>query len=250
MADEAPSAPVGNTESRSWLELVKEFILIPVDKKVLTVAPEIGHLAPILFTMGSLFFAIVTLNYPVAVFAASSVEASIFYNLISPIADYIATPFSGIDSSASDRGSAQECRSYFSTLTPSRFQSLIGKGLVRSFPNYPLYYLSFAVTYCIQGLLMFRDEASNMGPKYSNRPYMSLIAGTMFLILYSLYLYVFGCDSLLSLVFSAVIGIIIGYLIVQQNMIFLGKPSVDLLFIPPLVKRSGMDYVCVTTPAA
>jgi hypothetical protein len=42
---------------------------------------------------------------------------------------------------------------------------------------------------------------------------------------------------------------VVGYLISYQNVELFGKESINMLFIPPLVKRSGMDYVCVTTNA-
>jgi len=39
----------------------------------------------------------------------------------------------------------------------------------------------------------------------------------------------------------------VGYLICYQNYLLFGKSAVGLLFIPSLARRSGMDYICVTT---
>lgn len=237
-------SPTAATNSRSSLDLFKEYILIPLDLELLKMGPEIGHLAPLIFTGASLFLSIVTLNKPLAYFAASSVEASLFYKLISSLSSFIATPVN------TGEASAGVCRSAFQTLTSSRFKWILGNGLVPAFPNYALYYLAFAAAYCINGMLAFSEEASNMGPRYSNRPYIALLGSTLFLILYMLYLYVYGCDGFLSLFFTVLLGLLVGFLISFQNIALFDKSSVDVLFIPPLVKRSGMDYICVTTQNA
>jgi len=230
-------------ENKSFFSLITEFILIPFDKSLIQTFPEIGHLSPIILTAGALFLSVVTLNYPLAVFAGSAMEASLIYRLMSPMANYIATP----ESARTNSPDSERCESYFQTLTASRFKGLIGEGLVQPFPNYPLYYIVFAVTYCIQGLLAFSNECSEMGPSYSNRPYLSILGGTMFIVLYALYLLKYGCDNLFNLILTVFIAAVVGYLISYQNIALFGKTSVDLLFIPPLVKRSGMDYICVTT---
>jgi hypothetical protein len=227
-------------QTKSIFDNFREFVLIPIDKSLLLTVPEIGHLSPIVLIAGSLFMSVVTLNYPLAVFGLSCMEASLVYRLISPFADYIKTPSDGIEQSA-------ECKSYFQLLTTSRFKGLLENGIKTPFPNYSLYYIAFAVLYCIQGLLAFSNESSAMGSSYSSRPYLSIIGGTLFILLYGLYLFVYGCDGILSLLLTVFIGALVGYLISYQNISLLGKTSVDLLYIPPLINRSGMDYICVTT---
>lgn len=229
-------------ESRSGLDMFREYILIPVDLELLKMGPEIGHLAPLIFTGASLFLSIITLNKPLAYFAGSSMEASLFYKLISSLSSFLATPVN-----AETSESSSSCKSYFQTLTSSRFKWILGNGLTPVFPNYALYYLSFAVTYFMNGMLVFSEEVSNMGPQYSNRPYIALLGSTLFLTLYTLYLYIYGCDSFLFLLFTILIGGLVGFFISYQNIALFDKSSVSVLFIPPLVKRSGMDYLCVTT---
>lgn len=230
-------------EKKSSFDKFREFVLIPIDKSLLLTAPEIGHLSPIVLIAGSLFMSLVTMNYPLAVFAASCMEASLVYRLITPFADYIRTPGDANEESAA-------CKSYFQLLTTSRFKNLLENGIKTPFPNYSLYYIVFAVSYCIQGLLAFSNECSELGPSYSSRPYLSIIGGSLFILLYGLYLFVYGCDGILSLLLTVAIGAVVGYLISYQNISLLGKTSVDLLYIPPLIKRSGMDYICVTTNKA
>ena len=213
-----------------------------VDKEMLKLLPEVGHLAPVILTMGALFVSIITLNYPIAMLGVSAVEAMGVHYFISKLGGYLVTP-----DSVGKGG--ENCGSYFQSITPSRFRIFIGNGLRNEFPNSPLYFLTFVAMYCIQSMLFFTKECSELGPQYSNRPYLSIMAASFFILLYALYLLVYGCDSMINLFFTVLIGSFVGFLICQQNYILLGKPAVNLLFIPSLAERTGMDYVCVTTPA-
>ena len=115
---------------KSPLQIFKEIVLIPFDNSIINTVPEIGHLAPIILTGGALFLSVVTLNYPIAVFAGSTMEASLIYRLIAPMAHYVATP----TNVPKDSPEAVRCESYFQTLTASRFKGLLDNGLVPAFP--------------------------------------------------------------------------------------------------------------------
>jgi hypothetical protein len=215
-----------------------------LDQNVLRTLPEIGHLAPIILIFGSLLVSLATLNTPFFVLGASSVEALALYSVIYNIAGFAVTPFSGMKDSA---GEGEGCTSFFKTLSPSRFKWMISQGLRKEFPNQPLYFISFAAAYCIQSMYFFSQECSELGPQYSNRPYLAIISAAMFILLYAIYLSASGCDSTSRLMFTILLGGLVGYLICNQNYLLFGKNSVNLLFLPTLARRSGMDYVCVTT---
>ena len=69
----------------------------------------------------------------------------------------------------------------------------------------------------------------------------------MCIILLSLFVLLNSCDSPLGVILSVVAGLLVGFTLCYQNFLLFGKPGVDMLFIPPLVSRSGMDYICVST---
>jgi hypothetical protein len=223
----------------------KELLLIPLDKAIIGTVPEVGHLAPVIFTVGTLFLAAVTLNYPLAVFGATTVEASFLYSVLQMLSNYIVTPTMGISTEATSPPGA--CRSAFQTLTPPRFKYLMSQGLKPEFPNSALYYITFAASYCIQVMMFFSKELSELGPAYSNRPYLAILGASLFIVLYSMYLFAYGCDSMFSIFFTVLLAALVGYLLSYQNYLLLGKPGVNLVFIPPLARRSGLDYICVTT---
>jgi len=231
-------------QPQSFWALAKEFLLIPLDKAVIGTVPEVGHLAPVILTVGTLFIAAITLNAPLAVFGATGVEASLIYSVIQMVSNYTITPTLGISTESQPPGGA--CRSAFQTLTSPRFKHLISQGLKQEFPNAPLYYISFAAAYAIQSMYFFTKELSELGPQYSNRPYLAILGSSMFIILYAMYLLAYGCDSMFSIFFTVLIGGIIGYLLCYQNYLLMGKPGVNLLFIPPLARKSGLDFVCVS----
>lgn len=236
---------LGDTRKTGIFEMIMKILLLPTDKSVLSVAPEIGHLSPVIFTLGSLFLSIVTLNYPVFLFSFASGEATLIHSLFSSIAQYFITPFLG--QMSDKKRDSSSCKSYFQGMTPMRFSALLSKGNANEFPNTALYFITFAATYCIQSLSVFNEETSELGPAYSNRPYIALAGGLMFIVLYMLYLSTYGCDSIFTLIFSVIIGAIVGSFLCYQNYILFGKSGVNLLFIPTLEKRTGMDYICVST---
>jgi hypothetical protein len=229
----------------AW-EQFKEFILIPFDKQLLSVAPEVGHLAPVILTIGTAFVSLLTLNYPLFMFSASSVEAHFLYNIAKVISDYFITPILGISQPRAADEEAK-CRSFFQSMTPSRFNWFMERGVRNTFPNQPLYWISFASAYLIQSMKYFSEEASELGPQYSNRTYLAVLGACMFIALYAIYLMMYGCDGVFTILATIAIGVVIGLLISSQNYLLFGKPSVNVFFIPPLARRSGMDYICVSS---
>ncbi len=238
-------------DNRSLVQIFTEFLLVPLDASMFKILPEIGHLAPIILTAGALFMSTISFSFPLFMFGMSSIQAGVFYKIIASFSDFIVTPRFGTMTHASERNKTEgACGSYFQSMTPSRFTLLLGNGLRKEFPNYPLYFITFASTYCIQALLYFSNECTQMGPKYSNRPYLALMGSAMFITLYTLFLFVYSCESnLLSLLSTIVFGALAGYMIAYQNFSLFGKQSVNLLFVPEIKKRSGMDYICVSTEA-
>jgi hypothetical protein len=121
------------------------------------------------------------------------------------------------------------------------------QGIKTNFPNQPLYWISFAAAYFIHSMKFFSQETSELGPQYSNRPYLAIIGACMFLALYAVYLLSYGCDGVFTILLSIAIGVLVGLLISTQNYLLFDKSAINVMFIPLLVNRSGMDYVCVSS---
>ena len=243
----AAAAPTGaKSLSQNVLDLFKQLVLIPIDKTALTIVPELGHLAPFLFTMGAAFVGLVTLNPALGLLAAAGGEAYLIRNLFALLAGYVATVPSAYGPSKAD----SVCDSKLRTMTPARFQGLFANGLMDSFPNTPLYFLTFGAVYLIQAMLTFRQEMEALGPQYSNRPYIAILAAALLLAVYAIFLLNYRCTGLISILLTVLLGGFVGVLLSFQNYLIFGKKGVNVLFIAPLERRTGMDFVCVTTNQA
>jgi len=218
--------------------LLNEFVLQPIETKF----AELSFFSPVVFTLGSLFVAFITLNYPVFLFSVASGEALLLQNVLKGVSNYLITA-----DSIKPKPDSAKCRSTYEGSTPTKFKYLLDNGIGATFPNSALYFLAFATTYCFQAMALFSTEVYERGASVSTRPYLGLISSCLCVLLFSIYTLVYGCDSPLGIIFSVFAGALIGFVLCYQNYFLFGKAGVDMLFIPPLVSRSGMDYICVST---
>jgi hypothetical protein len=238
------TSQVYSESKKGLLEILQDFFLIFFDKAVLFTLPEVAHLAPLIFTFATAFWALLTFNKSLGVFALSSAEAWGVSGILKTMFDYSITPFLGEQGPTND-----SCKSQFSSLTPSRFAFIMREGLKSQIPNTNLYMLSFAASYIIQSMKHFNKEMATFGEKFSNRPYLALITAAIILFIYSIYLYIYGCSSVPILLISILTGIAAGILISYQNVSLFGKDAVNVMFTPYFIRKTGMDYVCVTPNA-
>ncbi len=201
--------------------------------------------SPAIFTLGSLFVSFITLNYPVFLFSLASGEALLIQNGLKGISSYLETA-EGVQDSRS-LGKSEKCKSRYEGSESTKFKYLLDNGISVSFPNSALYFVSFASAYCIQSMLLFTKESADRGSSYSARPYLGIGSACMCIILFSLFILLNSCDTPMGVVLSVLAGLLVGFTLCYQNFLLFGKPGVDMLFIPPLVSRSGMDYICVST---
>ena len=245
-APAAPSPPTAESakveaNSGSILSLIYEFLIAPVEARF----AEFSLFSPVIFTLGSLFVALFTLNYPVFILSLASGEALLIQNVMKGVSNYMATT-EGIEESRG-LGKDPKCKSRYEGSESVKFNYLLENGLSTTFPNSALYFLSFASAYCIQSMSFFSKECYERGYSYSIRPYIAYISAGLSILLFSTFTLIYSCDTPLGVILSVVLGLLIGFAICYQNYLLFGKAGVDILFIPPLVSRSGMDYICVST---
>jgi hypothetical protein len=226
---------------QSLLSLVYSFVISPVEGKF----AELSLFSPAIFTLGSLFLSFITLNYPIFLLSLASGEALLIQNVLRGVSNYMATAES-IDESKGI-GKDAKCKSRYEGSESTKFKYLLDNGVTTAFPNSALYFLSFVSAYCIQSMSFFTQECYERGSSYSIRPYMAYISAAMCIILFSIFTLLYSCDTPLGVILSVVVGLLVGFVLCYQNYLLFGKPGVDMLFIPPLVSRSGMDYICVST---
>lgn len=217
-----------------------------VNKSIVPVALETMRLFPDALVVVSGIFAILMQSVPYGVFCGSLVEATIIYRLIKFAASY--ANVTGIIQPTAESFTSQ-CRSGFVYPSASMLSmSMFGEeSLGQSFPSIPIYMLATASAYVFSSLNQQTKELEALGPAYSSRYYMSAILLLMLLAFFIMFRVAFNCESVGVQLISALIGIVIGYLLVQQNLRLFGPQSINLIGIPLLRNRTAGGkklYVC------
>ena len=121
------SAPATQTQTQATpqgsIMAVVGNVLSPIE----TMFGELSHFTPVIFTFGSLFLSIVTLNYPIFLFAIASGEALLILNALKGVSEYFATADSIKESS--DLGKNPKCKSSYQGSEATKFKYLLDNGL-------------------------------------------------------------------------------------------------------------------------
>jgi hypothetical protein len=90
-------------------------------------------------------------------------------------------------------------------------------------------------------------ELQALGPSYSSRYYISAILLMLLIFIFSAFRILYGCESIGGILLTIPLGLILGFVLIQQNSRLFGEQSVNLVGIPLLRNRtaSGKNlYVC------
>jgi hypothetical protein len=220
----------------------------PITTHVTPVAIEILRIFPDALILMSGLFALITLSFPYAVFFGSMLEATAIQKLIAKGVGLVNLSYSANPSSFYRR----ECKTGFSYNADLSSLSLFRGSNLESFPSAPIFILSTAVSYFFTSLSNQSKELQHLGPAFSSRFYISLVLSLVFIVAFTTFRLWYGCDSFGASIFSIILGLILGYLLIQQNRRLFGKDgeqSVNLLGIPLLSNRAANGkrlYICPT----
>lgn len=140
-----------------------------------------------------------------------------------------------------------KCKSGFMSPTLSTFSTLKASDLKTAFPSPSIFFLSTAASYIITSLYTLKDELEQLGSDYSARYYLAIFASFLFLLTMTSYRLYNGCDTVGPATLSLLAGGIVGSLLVMQNLLLLGKDSINLIGVPLLRERTSDKkpiYVC------
>lgn len=188
-------------------------------------------------------FALLTLSMPYGVFFGSMVEASLLFRFFQSMAGYINIMKPTVADSSS------KCRTGFTLPSLRALSALGGADMKSPFPSAPLFMISTASAYLFGSLNQLSKELQALGPAYASRYYVSLVLLTMLIFVFMAFRIVFGCDGPMVAMITVALGLIIGTVLVQQNVRLFGENSVNLIGIPILRSRTASGkklYVCAT----
>lgn len=211
---------------------------------VLTIIQEMIRMMPDALIMGSGFFALVTLSFSYGMLFVSLLESLIGYNIIRAVNNKL-----GIIPALPLRESlGARCRSGYTSLTTTTL-SLFGGTLGPQFPSAPLFILGVAATYVIRSMMVLSKELEALGKEYTSRYYIAQFALPLLVLFFIAYRTYFSCEPFGTAILSAVLGGLVGILLVEQNRRLFGDSSLNLIGIPLLRQRTATGeklYICPT----
>ena len=210
---------------------------IPILKEIIKIIPD----GVVLMTG---LMSILTTSYPLFIFFLSLIESIAgFYIFRSLIARF------DFGFTKHERGfGSVECKTGFSSPTLSSL-SFFTVDQRTAFPSAPLYMISVAAAYVYTTLSNQIQELEALGPDYSPRFYISIMALCALLFFIGCYRMFYNCESMLIVFASIALGLLIGTTLVTQNLKVFGPDSTNLTGIPLLRNRTAKGekiYVCTS----
>jgi len=226
-------------------QAVSNFKAAVFDNGITPVVLEMARLFPDTLVISSGIFALVTLSFPFAILFMSLLEATAVFHIIRFLTSYL----NMVDPTTAAHAHSATCRTGFSAADLNAL-SMFSNTTTSNFPSAPMYIVCVAASYLFSSLQNLSDELAALGPRYSSRYYLSLVLLFSFLIVFAAFRLVNSCDTFGTLLGTVPIGIVIGILLLWQNMRLFGKQSVNLLGIPLLSNKTASGstiYVCPTS---
>lgn len=226
-------------------ESVKEFLggtIYPVIKHLFQILPEAIFVFLILFS-------VLTQNFAHGILALSLIESILAFSLIGNGVNY----FTGKNGSLT-KSQEGACESGFPSSMSSYATLSLFRGITKgvSFPSPSIAIISTTVGYTLSSLIAYSAELKELGPNWETRIPIAVTLSFLTLTAFVLFRYIAGCEGLGTIAGTLTIGIILGTVIMFQNMNLLGKESINILGIPTLESRSASGkplYVCAPTAA-
>lgn len=199
-----------------------------------TTAGETIRILPDTLIFMSGFFAILTSSLPQAMLFVSLLESVVGFHAIQKL--------SGLFNLTYVRPSSETfssmCRSGFRSASLTDVSFFGYGGLESGFPSAPLYILSVAAAYIFTSIQNQVKELEALGPEYASRFYISIMTLMILLFVVGSYRMYNSCDSVGVVILSILAGLLIGTLLVYQNLKLFGPDSINLLSIPLLRDRT------------
>lgn len=215
------------------LQYIWDTYLIPNFEEQIRILPD-----SIIF--GSLFIALLTQSYSTVMFAVAMLEAGIAGGLLQSLFTYLDI----VHTVPSIPEKAYMCVSgYKSPTLETLFSGKIASGI----PSFPIYFLSTAISYVVSSMFIQKEELEALGPAYAARFYIAIFSSFLLLLIVSFYRMANGCDGFGTVFLSIFFGLLLGALILYQNLSLFGRDAVNLTGIPLLRERTRDGkplYVC------
>jgi hypothetical protein len=220
---------------------------------MLAIGTEMMRIFPDGLIITSAVYGLLIQSRAFLIFSASMLEAAAIFHFIRWISSYVnVTP-------VTPRGAGKYnavCRTGFTDPTSptlyslSMFSTLIDEtDILQHFPSSPIYMISVASAYLFSTLHAQAKDLAALGPTFSIKYYISILSLFFILCVFMCFRIFNSCESTLTVILSVPIGLIVGGLLVQQNLRLFNTSGINLTGIPQMssVTANGQKlYVCPT----
>lgn len=201
------------------------------------------RLLPDSLVVGSFLLALLTMSFPMSIFTGSLLEAGLIGGGLKSLFSY----FDLMHTAPLQTTDPSMCVSGYKTPTVESLLSFSPVSIKSAVPSFPMFFLATASSYVVSSMYSQSEELTALGPSYSSRYYIAIIATTLFMFIAGAYRISVGCEGFGVIAISLFLGLILGALLVFQNNALFGRDSTNLTGIPLLRERTRDGkplYVC------
>lgn len=225
--------------SKTLLERIIDF----KNKVILPVSVETLRLLPDGVVLGTFVLAILGMCQSYCVLLLTMFELMLGQRALAMI-------ISGIAPIGAGENALQEvCQPGFSFPNAMRISLLETIGTPSSFPSPVMFFLTGLISYILGCINQFGREINSFGGDIGMRTTVAVVLSSLFVFAMLAFRYTYGCESFGSLMVSLILGIIVGILIVFQNLAVFGRQGINILNLPmiqPIGAGTPM-FVCAPT---
>jgi hypothetical protein len=139
------------------------------------------------------------------------------------------------------------CQPGFSFANNMRLSVIETIGTPSMFPSPTMFFLSGILSYIIFSMQQFAREIKSLSGDVQVRTQIALVLSGLFMLATIMFRSSYGCESFGTLLFSTLLGFILGIVIVYQNIALFGRDSINILNIPMIqtaLEQGKPMYVC------
>jgi hypothetical protein len=209
-------------------------------KHTILILIEIFNIMPDAIILGTGFFSFITASSQFFILFLTLLESLGIYYGINKI-----NKFLGVFVEVSKKN--PKCKVSFANTTLNSLA--ISKETTHfTFPSYHVYTISFFISYLLINLMYFKDNLEVLNKdSFASRLAVAAVPLLIVLFLSISYRLINRCESSSVLFWTMVLGVLIGYLLFEQNKELFGNQGINILGIPLLynVTADGNPiYVC------
>uniref|UniRef100_A0A6C0AMQ3 Uncharacterized protein n=1 Tax=viral metagenome TaxID=1070528 RepID=A0A6C0AMQ3_9ZZZZ len=210
----------------------------------LPICVEILRLLPDSFVLGTAILAGLSMCKSYGILLLTMFELMLTQRLFSMIISGIAPIGAGADVLK------DVCQPGFSFSNNMRLSILETIGTPSMFPSPTMFFLSGVISYMIFAMQHFAREIKTLSGDIQVRTQVAFVLSGLFMLATLMFRYSYGCESFGTLLFSTVLGLIVGGAIVYQNAALFGRDGINILNIPMIqtaLEQGRPMYVCASS---